>query len=554
MMILIAFILLLVPLILPYQASSQPQGSPVVTISSQYIVSRYGFAVINETVTFNNTSSAPAQIPNSLQIGLPADFASRLTDDYTITGNDFSLSSAGSNGSGFLFTVTPNQATLQAGTADSFSVKGLVKNIVNLTSKALSIFVLRSPSTNFRVDNLKVAIQMPASTFLSPIPTGFASSTVDGLPSYKNSTAPSRTLSASIIAATVQQQGTMDFYPLHVFAAKRTITASSNGTPQVLDFLSLKNIGTLDVASLRLSLLTTSTSVTVLPSGFPPLLNPTLATLTNGAIDLTKAPFQALLATGTNFTATFLYDLQPSDFSTSGGQVSVNVPRTPPIAAPADTYTVAMSLPNGLRATQAQPRVVQNASPLTQGTVNFGYSITLGWASDRVVPAASVIFFAALIGFFISSQKTEETEEEEGGMSAHASDMVKAFEEKTDLINAMFEQIQNEDQNNVNKAYFDGLRSRLDTFRSRALQRLNEAKQKSATKKFLDVLNQLHDAEREVDRASKDMLNLYEQYYMRRMREETFQKLQPNYKKRLGAAVNHLSDLLNVAQREAKLL
>lgn len=198
--------------------------------------------------------------------------------------------------------------------------------------------------------------------------------------------------------------------------------------------------------------------------------------------------------------------------------------------------------------------MLQDASPLTQGTSNFAYSITLGWASDRAIPAASVIFFAALIGFFISSQKTEETEEEEGDMSEHASDLVKAFEAKTDLINGLFEQIQKEDKSNLNKAYFDELRSRLDAFRSRALQRLNEAKQKSATKKFLALLNQLHDAEREVDRASKDMLNLYEQYYMKRMREETFQKLQPNYNKRLGSAVNHLSDLLNVAQREAKLL
>jgi hypothetical protein len=429
-----------------------------------------------------------------------------------------------------------------------------VKKIANVTNNALTISILRNPYTNFVVDNLKITIRMPSSTFLSPVPTGFASGTAGGLPTYTNTTTPSKPLSTSAIVATVQQQSTMGFHPLHVFAAIRTITASSNGTPEVQDFLSLKNVGTLGIPSLRLSLLTTGAGVTVIPSGVPPLLNPTLATLNNGEIDLTKAPFQAPIAAGTNFTATIRYDLQSSDFSTSGGQVSVSIPRTPPIAAPVDSYTLTMSLPNGLRATQAQTVVVQEASPLTHGTANFGYSITLGWASDRAIPAVSVIFFAALVGLLISAEKTEETEEEEVGMSEHASDMVKAFEAKTDLINSMFDQIQNEDRTNLNKAHFDDLRSRLDTFRSRALQRLNEAKQKSATKKFLDLLNQLHDAEREVDRASKDMLNLYEQYYMKRMREETFQKLQPNYKKRLGGAVNHLSDLLNVAQREAKLV
>jgi hypothetical protein len=539
---------------LPYQASSQGQGSPVVTLVNQYLVGRYGFAVINETVTFNNTSSATAQIPNSLQLGLPGSIGSKLTSDYSLTGSGFMLTGAGSNGTGFLVSVTPSQSTLQAGTASSFSVKGIVKNIVNVTSRAVNIFVLQSPSTNFRVDNLKVTIQMPSSTFLSPVPAGFASSTVGGLPSYKNSTTPSRILLASAITATIQQVSTMDFHPLHVFAAKRTITASSNGIPEVQDFLSLKNVGSLDISSLKLSLLSSGTGVTVVPSGFPPLLNPTLTTLTNGAIDLTRAPFQAPIVVGANFTATLLYNLQSSYFSTSGGQVSVSIPRTPPIASPVDVYTLTMSLPSGLLATQLQTSVVKDASLLTQGTTNFGYSITLGWASDRAIPAASVIFFAALIGLLISSEKTEETEEEEVGMSEHASDMVKAFEAKTDLINTMFEEIQKEEQSNLNKAYFDDLRSRLDTFRSRALQRLNEAKQKSATKKFLGLLNQLHDAEREVDMASKDMLNLYEQYYMKRMREETFLKLQPNYKKRLGGAVNHLSDLLNVAQREAKLV
>ncbi len=534
--------------------SSQGQEGAVVTLSNQYIVNRYGFAVINETVTFNNTGSTSVELPSSLLLGLPAVIGSQLTADYSVTGANFSLISAGSNGGEFVFSVAPGQATLPAGSLTSFSVKGLVKNIVNVTSKATNIFVLRSPSTNFRVDALKVVIQMPSSTSLLPVPLGFAPGTLGGLPLYKNSTTPSKDLVASQITATVPQQSTIDFRPIHVFAAKRTITASSNGTPQVQDFLNLKNVGTLDISSLKLSLLTSSATVTVVPSGSPPLLNPRIITLTNGAIDLTAVPFEAALAAGRNFTATLLYDLQSSDFSTSGGQVSVTIPGTPPIAAPADSYTLTMSLPNGLRPTLAPTKVFQNASPLTAGSLKFGYSITLGWASDRVIPAASVIFFAALIGFFASVQPSEEAEEEEGGLSEHAASMVKAFEDKTDLINSMFEKIQNEKQENVSKAYFDEERIRLDTFRSRALQRLNEAKQKSSTKKFLDLLNQLHDAEREVDRASKDMLNLYEQYYMKRMREETFQKLQPNYKKRLGAAVNHLSDLLNIAQREAKLL
>jgi len=49
-------------------------------------------------------------------------------------------------------------------------------------------------------------------------------------------------------------------------------------------------------------------------------------------------------------------------------------------------------------------------------------------------------------------------------------------------------------------------------------------------------------------------LNLYEQYYTRRMRQETFEKLLPSYRKRLESALNQLSDQLNLTQREAKML
>ena len=36
------------------------------------------------------------------------------------------------------------------------------------------------------------------------------------------------------------------------------------------------------------------------------------------------------------------------------------------------------------------------------------------------------------------------------------------------------------------------------------------------------------------------------------MREDTFKRLLPSYKRRLASATNHLSDLLNLAQREGK--
>src|SRR5207249_7460682 len=65
-----AAILILVLVALPYGAGAQSQGEPVVTVTNQYIVNRYGYAVMNETVKYNNTGSSPVQVPPTLQLGV----------------------------------------------------------------------------------------------------------------------------------------------------------------------------------------------------------------------------------------------------------------------------------------------------------------------------------------------------------------------------------------------------------------------------------------------------------------------------------------------------
>jgi hypothetical protein len=227
----------------------------------------------------------------------------------------------------------------------------------------------------------------------------------------------------------------------------------------------------------------------------------------------------------------------------------------PPIAAFVNSYSFGLSLPHGVTAVQGGPQTLTKVQPLQAGTAAFSYSLSVGWAVDGGVPAASSLFVIFLLAHFAARmRKAPEEEKEEETSTVRATDMVKAFEEKTSLINGLFEEIPKADPNQISKAYFDELRGRLDIFRSRALQRLNEMKQKSTTQKFFDLLGQIHETERELDRAAKDMLNLYEQFYTRRMRQEVFERLLPNYRRRLDKALDRLSDELNTAQRESKLL
>jgi len=193
-------------------------------------------------------------------------------------------------------------------------------------------------------------------------------------------------------------------------------------------------------------------------------------------------------------------------------------------------------------------------SPWQTGKVTYTYGLSVGWAIGEGVPIATVVFALLLIGLFVSRTTTEAEEEEEESSSELASTMIKAFDEKTNLINNLWSEIAAKDPNELDKKYFDEIRGRLDTFRSRAVQRLNELKQKSTSQRFFEVVNQMQATEREVDRAAKDKLNLYQQYYLRQMRKDVFDRLLPQYTKRLEKALNQLSDELHTVQREAKLL
>ena len=552
-----AAILILVLVALPYGAGAQSQEGPVVTVTNQYIVNRYGYAVMNETVKYNNSGSSPVQVPPTLQLGVPQNISSRLVGNYSLVGEGYSLTTS-TNSTGLLFTVS-SQNTLQPKAVSSFSLKAVIRDISVTINSSTGILVLEYPSLNLQVSTFNALIRMPASTSISPLPQGWTSNQSSGSgTTYKRTFTGFSPANAHALLGTLQSSTSMDFHPIHVYSASRTVTAAPNGSPQVQDSITLKNTGSSDLGSLHLATLNSSTRVTIIPSMSPPLLNPTSLALSNGLIELTRSPFVAI-PSGRNFTLTVAYALPAKFYTVSGGSVRVDLPLTPPIVAPVDTFTLSMSLPNGLRATQAQSRVVQNATPITSGEQTFAYSLTLGWASDRAIPAASVIFVAALVAFFISVERQEgeeaEGEEKEGGrITGDIPAMIKAFEEKVDLVNTMLREVPKEDPNNLNKAYFVDLRSRVDTFRSRALQRLNDAKQRSTGQRFSEQLTRIHDVEREVDRATRDILNLYEQYYTRRMRQETFEKLLPSYRKRLEGALNQLSDQLNLTQREAKML
>ena len=551
----ITLFLLLLLAAVATQPVANAQGAPRTTVQSVYTLNRYGFATINESVSFSNNESS-AVSPPTLTFGF-GPLASDVVA-YNLTGTGFTLATPSSQGGPF--TVSGTQSIAAGGNA-TYVLSALVNGEVSTNANgSITVLTLSSPSISSQVNTLVNVVQMPVSTSFVANPANLTESVSGTNITYFWTRSTVTPLTAITSVNSIESSTAQDFNPLRVYYVQRSITAGSNGDPLVTDTVEFQNMGTTPLQTLYVTpLAPVGVAATIEEASEPKLLSPVSTTLASNSIDLTQVavgyPSDGVPA-GTNFTVVYQYALGGDYYTISGGRVSLNIPLTPPVPAFADTYVIKLSLPSGSTSTESTPTTLSDVTPWQSGSTQFSYGLSLGWAVSAGVPLATFVFVLLLVGLFAlrtAPAESEEAEEEESS-SELASTMIKAFDEKTNLINSLWPEISSKDPNEMNKEYFDELRGRLDTFRGRALQRLNEVKQKSTSQKFYEVVNQIHQTEREVDRASKDKLNLYQQYYMRQMRKEVYDRLLPQYTKRLEKALNQLSDELHTVQREAKLL
>ena len=529
------------------------QGTLTTTVVHDFVLNRYGYAVINDTVQYKNTGTAPVPVPD-IQIGL-----GNLTGDvfsFGVNASGYSITNA-SEGGQQVFQISGGGRSVQPGATERFSFKAWVDGITSRVNNTIGVLLLDKPFISSSVSLLKTVIRMPDSTQFKVSPKNYAFA-FNGLNvTYYNHYDNYSSSSAVTQLSQVKTYSGQDFHPLVVYSASRTISGDITGTPAVQDSISFKNDGTTSLSRLVVSPLTSSNgTVTVVASDQPPLRNPAPAVLSNNAIDFGKYLGEQVAA-GDNFTITYHYELGSKFFNVSSSGVTIDIPKTPPIAAPVMSYSVKMQPRPGLTIVQAAPGDLGRALPTQTGTVHIAYQLTFGWALDSGVPLGALLFALTVSGLYIAGRRSKsegEEESEEDQASDKVTSMIKAFEEKSGLITGLYQEITSADPNKLNKAFFDDLRSRLGAFRSRAMQRLNETRQTATSKRLLEGLTQLGESEREVDRAARDILNLYEQYYTNRMRKDIFEKLLPSYKKRLDRALDQLSDVLNSIQREAKLL
>ncbi len=542
----VALLILLALTFTPVQLQAKGATSSLVYVDSVYTLNRYGYATVNETVTFTNNSTSPAS-PPAIEVGLGN--VSTFAVASMIFGEGFQMSS---NATGGPFLVTSTGSTAAGGNS-SFTISVLLNGIVTFGANGtLYVVTLTAPSMSLLVKEMTESVKLPSSASFTSAPTGLGSA-VNG--TYSATVRNAKPASAVFSVDDMPASDSTGFHPLKIFSAERKITIGAGDVPMVTDSVTFENMGSTGLETLALAALTSSDGkVTVVPPGETRLIAPVTVALSNGSLSLSSLSFGAV-APDSNYTIAYQYPLAKAYYSVSGGQVTLKLPDSPSIPAFIEHYSVVVSVPPGLEVVGTPSFDLSNVSPWQSGTSDLAYRLTVGWAVDGGIPGGLLAFALLFVALFASrgSLSTEEEEDEETSTDV-AEATIKAFDEKTNLINGLWSEVAEKEAGELSKAYFDAQRAKLDDFRGKAIRRLNELRQKSTTQKFFDLLAQVTETEREVDRAAKDKLNLYEQYYTKRMRKEVFDRLSPQYTKRLERALNQLSDELHTIQKEAKLL
>jgi len=534
--------------------SQATPGTATVSFNHSYIITSYGFGVLNDSFTFKNNGTSAAQIP-SLQVGLPTSVASKTFGVVVSPSDKFSVSQSQVSGSTVL-TIAPNQATLGPGASTSVALKAVLNNVLNYSNGVFAnaghVLVLLSPSLNLNVTQMKSTIILPAGGSIAPVPSGFSSP-----PSTSTSPAYNMTKSSVRPQASSQSFNFTDtnqsaFTPINVKSLVRTIVPSANGYPMVEDEFSIKNLAGYNLAQIHLYPLATGLrTVKVIPNTEPPLMNPQVVALGSGGIlAFASTTLASPLLPNSSISLTVSYPLPSSMMTVSGNSVKVTVPYSPLIAAPVSNYAIVLAPAKGIVPNGQTTIQTNTVTPFTPGSAVLSYSVSLGWSADEAVPAAALIFAVAFAVFAV--QKPAAKEEEGAKAVRRISDVLKAFEEKTGLETQYVGELASAAKGAISRTEFERMKNEVNELRTRALQRLNAMKQDLGPGRQSDLLTRVAEAEREEDRAFRDLLNLYLQHHGNRMNEETFKRLQPNYKKRVESAINHLSDLLHETQTEEK--
>jgi hypothetical protein len=512
----------------------------------------FGQFEVNETLyqTTNSTTGL-----SSVTLVFPSEFAGHIvaislhgkSNNNTVQVTE-STSVSNNNTVSMALSVSPN---LQPGSNSSISLGFYVLNTFqSIADGNYTAPILFSPGVSMPLDNIVTSIVLPYLTthIVDPTPmqeAGFShtvgtNATLETW-DYSGPNVSSTVRSGQVeIFSTPDSSGALDFS-----SAIRQLSVASNGQVIVTDTLNMHNFGENTIYSLSYSPLTNSSSLIAVPTSEPPLSNLESIPISGDILDLNSTG-QAIQP-DSSASLVYQYPLGQQFWSYSNGNYIVSIPTTTPIQAVFDRYQITSSTVPGIVVSGNQLSLDGFNTTEIQGSANLTYRVGIASAFGSALPIAGLLFIAVFVGAVVFKPKQEQKEES----STTFDSLTKAFEDKVSNTNEILSELKGRGTS-VSRNEVIVARSRIDDFRIKTNSRIGtlRAQLADAGVTVQSDLNEVLASDREFDRVVKDVLNNYDQLLSRKMKEETFTRLQHSNERRLQSVMNSLLDQIHDLKEE----
>ena len=519
-------------------AASQQQGyslGNVVTFNS------YGQFAVNDTI--HETTNSTAGI-SSFTLGFPSSFVGHVTaisSKVESGSSQISASASTSVSSGnFMITISLSQA-LKSGTNSNVSLGFYVLKTLkpNSTTNYLAP-ILFSPSVSIPVDKVVSTLTLPYnisdSTTMKSIGYSLASTTFTGVGSTQTwngtQTNETNTIRSASVLISSPTSSAMEFTYAH-----RQLNVDSGGSITVEDTLKVHNYGLNTVTSLAFSPLTNSTVLTVVPASDPPLSNVRSITLSSGTLDLTSINEE--IEPNSSVTLIFQYQLGTMYWQFSKGYYQIDIPTVAPVSGLVDFYQITSSLVSGV-VTKGAPISLSGYNTTTIGSnVNLSYRIGVASSYAEALPLAGLLFLGVFVAGLAFRPKSKETEDVSSSFDA----LIKTLEDKVSGTNEILSELKSRGSS-ATRNDLALARSRVDDLRVKTNSRVGSLRAQLVLPNptIQAGLNEIVGQDREFDRIIRDILNNYDQFISKRLKEEAFVRAQQNNEHRLQNRTNNMLD------------
>ncbi|MDA4130761.1 MAG: hypothetical protein OK457_08330 [Thaumarchaeota archaeon] len=512
----------------------------------------YGQFKVNETLyqTSNSTSSL-----SSVTFGFPSSFVGHVaalsTSGRSGSSSIAVTSSTGISNNTLAITLSFSPA-LQAGVNSSVGIGFYVMDSFKPVSNGnFSVPILFSPAVSLPLDKIVTSIVLPYLTthIADPIPmqkAGF-SHTVGTNATLETWDYSGTNVSNSIRSGFVtvfsnpQSSGALEF-----LYANRQLSIGATGQVIVQDTLKIKNLGFNTLYSLSYQPLTNSSTVTAVPNSQPPLSN--LATITISGGDLGLNSTGQAIHPNSSVSLVYQYPLGQQYWSFSNGNYNVSIPTTAPISAVMDDFQITSVAASGI-VISGGPLSLQvfNNTLIPTGQAQFTYRIGIASAFGSALPIAGLMFIAIFLGAIVFRPSSKNKEDSSSTFDA----LTKAVEDKVSSTNEILSELKAKGAS-LSRNELTVARSRIDDLRIKTNSKIASlrAQLAASTVAVQTGFNEVLASDREFDRVVRDILNNYDQVISRKMKEDTFQRLQQSNARRLQGITNALLDKVHDVREE----